>query len=165
MSNIFFTSDLHLGHNRILKFGQRNHDNIEEMHEAIIKDWNETVRKRDMVWILGDIAFSLESLSLLDRMNGAKRCILGNHDVFDYTEYQKYFEKVHWFQKKYNLVMTHIPIHPGEFEFRHWTYNIHGHVHDPKKGPIDDPRYINVNIDATGTYKPIPLDEIRKKMK
>lgn len=162
--NIFFTSDLHLGHKRIMEFGQREHDSLEDMHIAIMEAWNNKVRKqRDIVYVLGDVSMRIEDLEWLNRMNGEKRLVLGNHDQFDYGVYKKYFNKVYHFHKGYKgMVFTHIPIHPNELEYRSWKWNIHGHIHDPEKN-IKDPRYFNVNVDVIG-YTPISLNELRSKL-
>lgn len=161
---IYFISDLHLGHKGILRFGQRKHDDLEAMHVAMVEAWNNTVRKeKDIVYVLGDVCFNIEDMKWLNAMRGKKRLILGNHDQFDYGVYQKYFEKVKHFEKKYGgMVMTHIPLHPNELVYRSWKYNIHGHIHDPVKD-LTDPRYINVNMDVVG-YAPLSLDEIRSKL-
>lgn len=41
MSKKFYTSDLHIGHKAILTFDNRPFFTLKEMHEAIIKNWNE----------------------------------------------------------------------------------------------------------------------------
>jgi calcineurin-like phosphoesterase family protein len=164
---IFFISDLHLGHEGIFGFGQRtNVGGWNGELEKLIDQWNSKVRKqRDIVYILGDVAFNPEALTWLQALNGTKRIVLGNHDTMDYNVYKKYAQKVYWFHKAYHgLVLTHIPIHPGELEYRNWSVNVHGHVHTVDKNVSlrDDPRYFNVNVDALGTYAPISLEELRE---
>lgn len=162
--NVYFTSDLHFGHKNILSFGQRKHDDIFEMHEAIIDSWNNTIRKKgDIVYVLGDIAMHPDFMPLFDRMRGRKRLVLGNHDMFHREIYELYFGKVYHFHKSYGgIVLTHIPIHPGELLYRSWKWNVHGHIHR-KEQDIDDSRYFNVNIDVIG-YNPISLDEVKSNL-
>jgi len=162
--SIYFISDLHLGHKNIMSFGQREHDNLTDMHKAIMQAWNKKVKKqRDIVWVLGDVCMDIKCMHWLNALNGTKRLILGNHDKFDYGVYAKYFEKVYHFYKGYKgIVLTHIPIHPNELINRSWKWNVHGHIHDPKKD-IDDPRYLNVNMDIVG-YTPLRLDEVRWRL-
>jgi len=161
---IYFISDLHLGHKNILTFGQRQHNDIEDMHIAMLEAWNNKVRKqRDIVYVLGDVCMNVADMRWLDLMNGQKRLVLGNHDQLDYGVYRKYFDKIYHFHKGYGgMVFTHIPIHPGELAYRNWKWNIHGHIHR-KEQDIDDPRYFNVNVDIIG-YAPISLDELREQL-
>lgn len=53
MGRVFFTSDLHFGHknlcNSLRKMSEDESDSI------IINNWNRVVRKKDTVYILGDI--------------------------------------------------------------------------------------------------------------
>lgn len=158
---VFFIGDLHLGHKNIMQFGQRNYSCIEEHDDAMVHMWNLVVpSKRALVWVLGDVAMTVSSLDKLKYMNGKKKLIMGNHDKFDTGVYLKYFESVHGVVGKYhNLVMSHVPIHPNELQYRKWRYNVHGHIHDMKKQPEGD-QYINVNADNTGLM-PVHLDEIR----
>lgn len=164
MSNIFFIGDLHLGHTNILQFGQRPFDDIDTHDLGLMERWNSVVTSmRDIVWVLGDVAMSLEAMRLLVAFNGQKRLILGNHDNFPLAEYQLYFDSIHAFEKRYHgLVLTHIPIHPGELSYRNWEYNVHGHCHHPDKAP-KEPQYINVNADVRN-LTPVPLDVIRDEI-
>ena len=78
MSNVYFTSDLHLGHRRILELYQwrpfAQMGDIEAHDNKLIELWNSTVSKYDKVYILGD--FSLKSASenrkILEHLNGHK---------------------------------------------------------------------------------------------
>ena len=146
--NVFMIGDLHLGHKNIMGFGQRDFTCIEDHNEAIVQAWNTVVGKRDIVWVLGDVCMDMKDMPLFDRMRGDKRLILGNHDRFDIQVYARYFNGVGAFEKRYGVIMTHIPIHPGELQYRTWRWNVHGHIHDIKKQPKDD-RYINVEIDGS----------------
>ena len=54
---IFFISDLHFDHANIIRYCNRPFKSKEEMNRAIIKNWNSTVKDKDSVYILGDVAF------------------------------------------------------------------------------------------------------------
>lgn len=146
-----------------MKFGQRSFATIQDHDEAIIAACNLRVDKRSILWILGDVAMDMESIKLLDNIKCKKRLIMGNHDRFDIGVYMKYFEDVRACEKRYGVVMTHIPIHPNELQYRSWKYNLHGHIHSEEQD-IKDFRYINCNIDVHGMI-PMSLDELRAKIK
>lgn len=84
MSGVFFTSDQHFGHARIVELSSRPFGSIEEHDEAMIERWNKAVRKADdIVWVLGDFTSegsTAKGLGYLPRLNGRKRLVAGNHD-------------------------------------------------------------------------------------
>ena len=51
---ISFTSDLHIGHEHVLKIDKRTSKTIDEMDAELIKRWNKKVGKGDLVYVLGD---------------------------------------------------------------------------------------------------------------
>ena len=51
---IWFTSDMHLGHEKALEFTIRPWQQIDEMNEGIIANINAKVKKKDELYILGD---------------------------------------------------------------------------------------------------------------
>ena len=75
-------SDTHFNHANIIKYCSRPFESIEQMNEELIKRWNNTVAKDDIVYHLGDFAFgSKEQLKeILGRLNGRVRLVMGNHD-------------------------------------------------------------------------------------
>lgn len=160
MSVIRYISDLHLSHLNMAK--RRGFETIEEHDEHIINSWNKVVGKRDVTWILGDI--TMEKISpypLLNRLNGIKKVILGNHDEPQHVpELLKYVNHVCAVQYKKvkdgpNVIFSHIPIHPKELEYR-FNINVHGHTH---LNSIDDSRYVNVCAEMID-YKPKLLEEL-----
>lgn len=77
----WFTSDIHLGHKNVIKYCNRPFTSIEEMHEYIIKHWNETVKPEDKIYVLGDFSFSPKWVTeLVPKLNGYKILVMGNHD-------------------------------------------------------------------------------------
>lgn len=91
-SGIWFTSDTHFGHKHILKYSTNRQSDMglslddQDMmkkHDAmLIQRWNETVKKKDTVYILGDFSFASpeETRKILEKLNGKKHLIIGNHD-------------------------------------------------------------------------------------
>ena len=52
---VFFTSDLHFGHENALRFDKRPFASVEEMDAELIRRWNAKVGKVDLVYVLGDM--------------------------------------------------------------------------------------------------------------
>ena len=59
MSKIFFTSDLHFGHENVLRFDSRPFATVEEMDSELIRRWNAKVGRGDLVYVLGDMIYSV----------------------------------------------------------------------------------------------------------
>jgi calcineurin-like phosphoesterase family protein len=172
MANIFFASDHHFGHANILTFKRedgtplRDFSDIDHMNEHIIKCHNEVVRPNDKVYFLGDVVMSRKNsaLKILERLNGEKILVKGNHDQCDAQAYLEYFKDIRGSHQFEGLIMTHIPIHSESLA--RWGLNIHGHLHyNIVKMPlshIPDKRYFNVSMERIN-YTPISLEEVKKQ--
>lgn len=169
MANIFFTSDWHLGHANILTFKRRDNitpirdfSSVEDMHEHLINRHNSVVRPCDKVYVLGDVCFTNKWLPIVDRFNGEKILIKGNHDTLKLSQYSQYFKDVRGSHQFSGVIMTHIPIHPDSLA--RWGVNIHGHLHYNQvyhaSGELDD-RYVNVSVESLKDYTPISLEEVK----
>ena len=161
MSVVRFYSDPHFGHGNMAV--KRGFSHSDEMNEHIISEWNKVVGKRDVTYILGDITMEKSSFyPLLNRLNGLKKVILGNHDEPQHiTELLKYVNSVCGMTKYKDKAsgksafLTHCPIHPTELDYR-VSFNIHGHVHE---NTLTDDRYINVSAEALD-YSPRTFKEL-----
>lgn len=184
MSNIFFTSDLHFWHKKVIKYCNRPYTSLEQMNEHLIRRYNSFVHKDSIVYFLGDISFAgvIKTTGILSRLNGFKVLIKGNHDykwkdakwlkmgfnaVCD--DYTLYIEN-------YKLQLSHYPYYPTLWEqiktvvlFQKLRYLdnrlqdkgdwlLHGHVHNSWKIRR---KMINVGVDVWN-YRPISLFEILK---
>lgn len=127
MSKTYFTSDWHLGHKNIIKYRPQFKD-IQDHDNTLINNFNSVVRKRDVVYFLGDILFTEESLELFKKLNYCRKVlILGNHDYLSTKYYLEVFDEVRGFISFKNYWLSHCPIHPQELRNR--IGNIHGHLH------------------------------------
>ena len=157
MSGVFFISDLHLQHKNILKFAgeYRKGETVDQHDQWLIDSINSRVEPRDKLFIMGDVAFSLDGLARLEDLL-CKNLVLikGNHDNYPMSEYLKYFTEVHGLMAYKKFWLSHAPIHPCELRGRK---NIHGHVH---QNTIDDDNYINVCVEKLHGL-PVSLDELR----
>lgn len=184
----YFISDHHFGHASTWeKFKRadgsplRAFTSTEEMDETMIANWNAVVKPEDSVYHLGDFVINRKFLHVGHRLNGRKRLIRGNHDLFKTKEYLEVgFEEIYgvWVEPKDKIICSHIPIHPDSLK-PGWL-NIHGHLHygrvllhgGPREGmkftpyplenfrPYFDLRYVNVAVEMTN-YTPITLEQVR----
>jgi calcineurin-like phosphoesterase family protein len=139
------------------------------MNEVIIENWNKTVKPNDIIYHLGDVAFGggksvKERIdSIMPRLMGRKRLILGNHDA-DPALYAPYFEKIMSYRQfgadvyKVPLMLCHFPLHMSDSDYHQdiGTLNIHGHIHNNLTG---HPAHINVCVEHTN-YAPVNLEDI-----
>lgn len=77
--SVLITSDIHLGHIRILEHAKRPWSTVEEMDQALINNWNAKVTRADTVYIVGDFAF-VNHQWYLSQLKGKKILIVGSHD-------------------------------------------------------------------------------------
>lgn len=176
--NRFFISDPHYGHEKTCTVFKRADGtplrpfkDAEEMNEEMVKRHNAVVKPNDVVYYLGDIAINRRYLPILNRLNGEKRLTYGNHDIFDHSDYLKYFTQLSGVIKVGHLWCTHVPCHLDSIP--RWAIaNVHGHIHANlvmrkdkySKELIPDSRYLNVCVEHTD-YTPISLEDLEKRIK
>lgn len=139
MNKVFFTSDLHFHHKRIVELSNRGVDTNQENHDEWLIDlWNSQVNSGDVVYHLGDFSFSdkyNEIESIIEKLNGNIFLIKGNHDkreILASLEQNKKVVKVFdYLERKFNkidFILFHYPI--GSFnKQRYGAFHLHGHSH------------------------------------
>ena len=182
---IFFTSDLHFGHENVLRFDNRPFETVEEMDDELIKRWNDKVAKGDLVYVLGDLIWKTatnEAVQIIKRLNGQIILIKGNHDRFLHNAAAK---KALAGIKEYDdisvmledgtvrrCILSHyfIPFYNGH---RYNAIHLHGHSHFTAEATeefiiaktLNEKEY-NLQIYNVGcmywNYAPVTLDEILK---
>lgn len=170
---IFFISDTHFGHANIIKFANRPFDNLKQMDEALLSNWNETVGVGDLVYHLGDVYFD-EGHKVFHRVHGTVELILGNHDKALEKNLYSRVNKIHWWKRFIepngkHFITTHAPLEKSQLINYHSStdthkthfINIHGHIHD-QTSPVGP--YLNISVEQTD-YKPIHIDELRLRIK
>ena len=99
---IYYTADLHIGHTNVLRHCDRPFINVEDMNEALIRNWNARINRLDTVYIIGDLFFrnKVPAETYLSVMKGRKHLITGNHDSswMKKTNWPVFFESVNAFQ-------------------------------------------------------------------
>lgn len=165
--NIFFTSDTHFGHDKIIHLAKRPFSSVEEMNETMIARWNMVVGKHDHVYHLGDFAVKsprAETEKILDRLNGHIHLIEGNHEG-DALKVRHRFVAVTSYQEVGpwgtipKIVLFHYPIRSWNGIFK-GSWHLHGHTHDliPSFGKSFD-----IGVDSHN-FNPLSLEEVAAKM-
>lgn len=170
----YFTSDLHIGHENIIRFCARPFSSLEEMDSTLIANWNSRVQKRDDIYILGDMFYRKNEgvEEVLRKLKGKKHLIIGNHDYswMKKIEIGKYFVEVESLLvlKEEGRVMTlcHYPIMSWPHMY-HGSYCIFGHIHNSANNddywPLieKNPYMLNAGVDVNGFY-PVTFDELKR---
>ncbi len=169
MTAIYLISDTHFGHANILNFKRddgtpmRPFANVEEMDFHMIERWNATVRPQDHVYHLGDVALKQQDLWKVTALNGHKRLVRGNHDIFKTKQYMQVgFEEVYGVRVINDLILSHIPLHPESVKPQ-WL-NCHGHLHNNQPAKHLGPKYFNVSVEMID-YTPITIEEAKDRHK
>jgi len=183
MSNRFVISDTHFGHTNIwAKFKRpdgkptRPFTSNEEMDEAMVERWNAKVGPHDVVYHLGDVVINKKSLHHVSRLNGKKRLVRGNHDIFKDQEYRDVgFDSLYGVRVFVDqFILSHIPLHPDCVTDR-FKVNVHGHLHtnevmrqmevpEMRHMQEPDPRYLCVSVEHTD-YAPLSFEEVDARIK
>jgi calcineurin-like phosphoesterase family protein len=159
---IWFTSDPHFGHEKVIKYSSRPFATVEEMDETLIQYWNSRVEKKDEVWCLGDFVFHGSVEGYRARLNGRIHLVLGNHDrrrlslldvrLFESVQDVKYLR---WEGLRFWL---------SHYAHRTWpksnrgSYHLYGHSHGDLAG---NGRSMDVGVDCND-YHPISIEEVVK---
>ena len=165
----YYISDCHFFHRRLNDMmDTRGFQDEETMNEYMIQQWNEKVRRNDEVVILGDFSWgrSQQTAQVLERLNGRKFLITGNHDHFlkekDFDS-TLYFEWVEPYKEindnRRRIILSHYPIVCYNHQFKRneknepTTYMLHGHIHKTQ-----DQVYLDTYIDMVSKQEHIKVD-------
>jgi calcineurin-like phosphoesterase family protein len=171
---IWFTSDTHFFHENIIEYSKRPFGSLEEMHETMIHNWNERVQKGDTVYHLGDFALTWKKTDadrvagVLDRLNGQKWLIIGNHDRDEVIKQPHWVKATPYHEIKADLGGLHKQrVVLCHYAMRTWNqqgrgaWMLHGHSH----GTLPDigGHIIDVGVDPQG-MRPISIEEVQNIM-
>lgn len=182
MPNTFLISDSHFGHGSTFeKFKNddgsplRPFTSIEEMNETMVERWNAVVSPSDRVIHGGDVVINKKYIALMERLNGIKTLVLGNHDIHHLPLLAPHFRDMTSMKIMSEIIVTHIPVHPDCIE--RFGTNVHGHLHGGRvmwkpsgsakntgKVAKIDPRYFNICVEHMN-YTPIELSDLRARIK
>lgn len=170
MSELWFTSDEHYGHENILRFCSRPFKNIYENIDVLVKNHNSVVPKSARVYHLGDMFWRTlplkTALDIVHSLNGQHYYIWGNHDQLmqgnnilreafvwckdiEFLEYQK--------QK---IMLCHYAMRTWRNSHR-GSWQLYGHTHGGL--PEDKSLSFDVGVDAWN-FMPVSFEQIKEKM-
>lgn len=171
---IYFIADMHLGHENIIQLCNRPFKTIEEMDEALISNWNRKVKKNDTVYIIGDLMWKgIDPKIYLERLNGNKVLIIGNHDSnwlckCNPLDYFKIVTNMHIDSLNcHTVTMCHYPMLEWKKSRKEGSsklgYLIYGHIHNK----IDEmysylfekENALNAGVDINN-FEPVTFDEL-----
>lgn len=190
-SRVYFTSDLHIGHNKPFIYESRGFVNIREYNEAVIKSINDNVREQDILLFLGDWCLN----STYEQFNtsiDSLKCqtiysLFGNHNsgmrraYEDSVKEQYGFDDVEVYPVRYKnivflgyykeitvngicMVLSHYPLYSWNAMKKN-TIMLHGHEHCAIKNHTPegtDGKILDVGFDYF--KRPISFDEVIKIM-
>ena len=178
-NNIFVTSDTHFSHNNIIKYCNRPFNDIIEMNEKLIQNWNTVVTDDDLVFHLGDFQM-VDDFNILykhvSRLKGDKILLLGNHDYLTVEQYLiAGFIDV---KQRWEGIIHNTRFVMGHYQMMCWNWshkgsiNLYGHEHNLQQ-PIPNhtiykqlkisEKKFNVCCDAN-KYTPVNIKYIISEM-
>lgn len=156
---LWFTSDPHFNHRRIIELSRRPFPDIATMNAALIENWNARVQATDEVYVMGDFAFHYADSTPLDdifhALNGEKHLIIGNHD-----EQNRKVIRLPWVSQaplahirygEARFVLCHFPLERWWHQER-GVIHLHGHCHGGLRR--FEPHRFDVGVDVGGLYAP-----------
>jgi len=169
---IWFTSDPHFDHERIIKLSNRPFANVGEMNRHILNSYNTHVKTNDELFILGD--FGWGDAASLKYWRSQIRCekihfIWGNHDgalkkndgFLGKTLFKTFGAEWIGNISGQNVHMYHYPILEWDAFFRD-SWHLFGHVHGNRPHLPGFLGY-DVGVDVNN-YEPISFEQIKEKM-
>lgn len=167
----WFTSDTHLGHLNIIKYSNRPYADVLEMDSAFIASWNARVGYDDDIFHVGDFCYrsAKAASSYLERLNGRKHLIWGNHDPQEVRDCPGWASSAPMREISVDgqgIVLCHYGMrvwngshHSGDRA----TLHFYGHSHGRLPG---NDHSVDVGVDYPAwNYAPVRLDEIRRHLR
>jgi len=164
---LFFTADNHYYHKNLSI--HRDFNSVEEMNELMIDNHNKKITKNDNIYILGDFSFGTveQTLEILNRLNGNKFLIIGNHDE-KMLKSKEVVSKFCWVKDYYKLRYNGLKIILSHYPFYKWDCShygslmFHGHIHEQKLD-VEIKNLYNVGVDVN-CFEPVSLEDILGKI-
>lgn len=173
---IWFTSDLHFGHARVIEYAKRPFASVEEMDRAMIDNWNALVQAGDQVYVLGDFSFHkpARTMEILKDLNGQKFLIRGNHDRrIEEKDFCPHLFA--WIKDVYTVKVPDLTAPEGKqrivlchYAFRVWdkaqygSWHLYGHSHGSLPDDLTNKSF-DIGVDAHRFF-PVSYTEVKRIM-
>ena len=132
---IYYIGDIHFGDQRVMELVGRPYLSVEEMNCDISSKWNLRVKTSDFVYVLGDFAFDDESAQIIDRLQGKKILLMGNHDYVLSQKTLRKFDRVETIctiaDLDRSVCLCHYPLLSFDRSI-YGGYHVFGHIHNNK---------------------------------
>lgn len=156
----WLVSDWHLGEDRF-EIMSRPFKTQMEMIDLMVERHNNLVNPDDTVYVLGDVCYQKnpQFLSQVERFNGRKILVRGNHDqVFTDEDFSPYFEQIIPEGEGIEIDFDGIPCYLTHYPTQGVKdrFNIVGHIHAAWKYQLN---MINVGVDVQH-FRPVNASSI-----
>ena len=169
----FFTSDLHLDHEKILKYSPYRNDNfysIQQMNDWFIASINDTVGRNDELWILGDFCWGSGKVGHFRQRIQCRRVhfIYGNHDNKSAGRHFSTADTTSVIRRQNTRIhLSHFPLVEWSGMY-HGSIHLYGHAHSTLEERLDAAfpgrRSIDVGMDNAfrllREWRPFSLKEL-----
>jgi calcineurin-like phosphoesterase family protein len=163
--DFYITSDTWFGRPQILQIANRPFGSIEEMNATLIKNWNKKVKKKDIVFHLGNFAWDpVTARSVLKQLNGKIYFLKGNEDsalediIQDFPNAQ-FLDQMIGELAEFDTIICHYPLSDWNGKDS-GTIHMHGHTIFSHKTNLTVERRFNVCTDYWG-YSPINYQTLK----
>jgi len=174
-NTLYITSDQHFYHSKIIEYCKRPFKSVEEMNSKILENYNNIIKKDDIVIHLGDLSATVkthieEFKEILKSLNGKKILLRGNHDHLPDQFYLDCgFEVVGDHMIVGDYFFSHYPLYKKSkwctepekrliklYENSNCTKIIHGHTHNNVLKWDDNKFRINACVEMNN-YNPVKI--------
>jgi calcineurin-like phosphoesterase family protein len=171
---IWFTSDTHFSHEKIIKYCDRPVKNAAEMNVLMLKNINELVKPEDELYHLGDFGTGGWSnmVTILNQITCKNlHYIIGNHDRnMLHDNVREKFKSFDYYKEIVvegeRICLSHFPMLEWH-QMHRGAWMLHGHSHNTLDYPdsIKNCRILDIGVDMPGwNMRPVSFAEIKAIM-
>jgi len=166
-NNLFFTSDEHYSHKRIIEYSNRPFSSVIEMNETLTQKHNALVTDKDLTIHAGDFTFEKDIdkvEQLISNLNGKHIFLKGSHDYWQkgiHKRHNIFFNQILEIKHNiYYIVVCHYAM--ARWPRSHYnSYLAFGHSHGHY---INPGKSWDVGVD-NNNYFPVSLKRLKEIMK